>query len=89
ALILIVVEQRRARALAEGSSGSVFSIETMLLLGTIFCTVAGYFALQPLMAAARLGQGNWSFGALHAVSGIFYLVKGVLVLALVWRLGRP
>jgi hypothetical protein len=39
-----------------------------------------------MMVAARLGQGPWSFGALHAVSGGLFAVKALLVLALAWRL---
>jgi hypothetical protein len=45
-------------------------------------TVAGYFGLQPMMAAARAGQGALSFGQLHAVSAVFYLVKALLVVVL-------
>ena len=84
ALLLLFIERRRRAA----EPGSVLGAETLLLLGTIFCTVAGYFALQPLMAAARLGQGAWSFGILHAVSGGFYALKLALVIALAWRFGR-
>ena len=61
----------------------------VLLLGTLFCTVAGYFALQPMLAAARAGQGTVSFMALHAVSSGLFALKGLLVLALAWRLGAP
>ena len=41
-----------------------------------------------MMAAARAGQGGLSFGALHAVSGGLFVLKGLLVLALAWRLSR-
>ena len=61
---------------------------SLLLLGTLFCTVAGYFAVQPMMAAVRAGDGVWSFGALHAVSAAFYALKTVLVIVLAWRLSR-
>jgi hypothetical protein len=57
-----------------------------LLLGTLFCTVAGSFAVQPMMAAARAGQGPVSFATLHAVSAALFVLKGVLVLVLAWRL---
>ena len=87
ALLLLLVEQRRARRAAETGSGPVLSAETLLLLGTLFCTVAGYFAVQPLMASARAGQGSLSFGLLHAVSGGFYALKVLLVIALAWRAG--
>jgi len=88
ALLLLFLEQRAARQRAEAGSGSVMSLATVLLLGTIFCTVAGYFAVQPLIAEARLGRGAWSFAALHAVSGSFYALKTLLVVALVWRFSR-
>ena len=58
----------------------------MLTLGALFCTVAGYFALQPMMAAARAGEGAVSFGALHGLSAGFYALKTGLVVALAWRL---
>ena len=60
----------------------------MLVLGTIFCTAAGHFALQPMIVAARAGEpGALSFGALHAISMALYAAKGLLVLTLAWRLG--
>ena len=55
------------------------------MLGVLACTVIGYFALQPQMAAARAGQGLWSFGQLHAASSVFYVVKLVLLAVLAWR----
>ena len=89
AVLLFVIERGRSRHAAARGAGSVFSANIILLLGTLFCTVAGYFAVQPMMAAARVGQGPWSFGALHAVSGGFFVLKGLLVLALAWRLSAP
>ena len=86
AIVLFVIERRRGRAAPAAGAGSVFSVNLMLLLGTLFCTVAGYLAILPMMAAARAGQGTLSFGALHAVSGAFFVLKGLLVLALAWRL---
>jgi hypothetical protein len=64
----------------------VFTANLMLLLGTLFCTVAGHFAVLPLMDAARAGQGSLSFGMLHGISAGFFVLKGLLVLALAWRL---
>ena len=78
--------RQRARASAQAGSGSVISVELMLVLGALFCTVAGYFALQPMMVAARAGEGGWSFGALHGLSASFYGLKALLVVALAWRL---
>jgi hypothetical protein len=86
AVLLFLVERRRTRDAAEAGEGSLFSANLVLLLGTLFCTVAGYFAIEPMMAAARLGQGPWTLGALHAASVSLFVVKGLLVLALAWRL---
>jgi hypothetical protein len=88
ALLLLFAEQRRARAAAAQGVGSVMSGATLLLLGAVFCTVAGHFAIEPMMAAARAGQGAWSFAALHVASTVLYAVKGVLVIALAWRWAR-
>ena len=88
ALLLFFVEQRRARRAAESGRGSVLTTETLLLLGTLFCTIVAAFVVQPMMAGARAGQGGWSFGSLHAVSGALYGLKTLLVIALAWRFSR-
>jgi hypothetical protein len=85
AIVLFLLERGRASRAAQAGRGSLISTEMLLLLGTLVCTVAGYFALLPLMEAARAGQGRLSFGALHAISSGFYVAKGLLVLALAWR----
>ena len=86
AMVMLLLMRRLARADAEAGRGSVFSTNIVLVLGTLFCTMFGYFAIQPMMAAARAGQGVLSFGALHAVSAAFFGLKGLLALALAWRL---
>ena len=86
AVVLFMIERRRASDAAEARRGSRLNTNMLLVAGALFCTVAGYHALQPMMAAARAGQGAWSFGALHAVSTAFYGLKTLLVLALAWRL---
>ena len=85
AMGLLVLERARALAVAQAGQGSVLSAEILLVLGTVFCTVAGYFGVQTLMPAARLGQGAFSFGQLHALSFGLFGLKTVLVLALAWR----
>lgn len=85
AVLLFFIERRQARLAAGAGQGSVLSTNLLLVLGTLFCTVAGYFALQPMMAAARAGQGAWSFATLHAVSAALFGLKGLLVLTLAWR----
>jgi hypothetical protein len=87
--VLLVLERAVARRTAAEGQGSQFSTGMVMTLGTVFCTVLGYFAVQAQMPAARLGQGPLSFGQLHAVSALFFGVKGLLVLALAWRATAP
>jgi hypothetical protein len=87
--VLLVLERLMARRAAVGGSGSQFTIGMALALAALFCTVLGYFALQPMMEAARAGQGALSFGQLHAISLAFYGLKGLLVLTLAWRALSP
>ena len=86
ALMLFLIERKRSRDAALAGSGSVLSLNLLLVLGALFCTGVGYFVMQPMLVVARTGQGAWSFGALHAVSGGLFVLKGLLVLALAWRL---
>lgn len=84
-VVLLLLERRSAKRGAGRSTGSQFSGGMVLALAAIFCTVLGYFALQPLMPAARTGQGAFSFAQLHAASAACYALKTVLVFALAWR----
>lgn len=83
-LLLILIERRLARV----SGSKNLSAEFFLPAVALFCTVAGYYALQPMMAAAKAGQGPWSFMTLHAFSFIFFGLKTLAVLALAWRSSR-
>lgn len=83
AMLLFFIERRRVR---DARDATVMSAELLLVLGALFCTVLGHFALQPMMEAAKAGQGPWSFGNLHAVSTVLFGLKGLLVLTLCWRL---
>lgn len=87
AAALFLVERRRSGLRSREGQGAGVSVPLLLVLGALFCTVLGYFALQPLMAQARAGQGGWSFGALHAASSGLFMLKGVLLLVLLWRHG--
>jgi hypothetical protein len=80
ALVFVMFERK------EG--GAALGANVLLALGALFCTVAGYYALQPMMAAARAGQGALTFGQLHALSVGFFAVKAILVLALAWRVAK-
>lgn len=84
-VLLLVLERLAARRTADDEQGSQFSAGMALSAGALFCTVAGYFALQPMMPLARAGQGPLSFGQLHALSAGFFVLKACLVLALAWR----
>lgn len=88
--LLLVWARRHAAALVEaGTEGATqFSPDMMLALGAVFCTVAGYYGLQPAMAAARAGNSALSFGQWHAISLGLFALKGLLVLALAWRTTR-
>ncbi|MEJ6007534.1 DUF4149 domain-containing protein [Paucibacter sp. AS339] len=80
-LLLMLMERRWAR----DRGLPAISADFLLPAGALFCTVAGYYGLQPMMAAAKAGQGPWGFMALHGVSLGFYGLKVLLVLALAWR----
>jgi hypothetical protein len=82
---VLALERVLARRPANQPGGTQFSVGMLLAMLALFCTVAGYFGLQPLMAEARSGRGPFSFGQLHAASAAFYVVKTFAVLALAWR----
>jgi Domain of unknown function (DUF4149) len=86
AMALFFIERQRTRQAALQAGQSVMSAELMLVMGALFATVLGHFALSPMIVAAKAGQGSLSFGTLHAMSSSLFLFKGVLVLALAWRL---
>jgi len=88
AVAMFLVVRRQARRAAASGTGSVLGTDVLIVFGTLFCTVAGYYALQPMLEAARAGQGAFSFGALHGASMGFFALKTLLVLVLAWRLGR-
>jgi len=88
-VLVLVLERVSARRHAAAGAGSQFSTGMLLAGGALFCTVAGYFGVQPMMGAARAGQGALTFAQLHAVSAAFYVAKVLLVLALAWRAARP
>ena len=83
---LFWVVRARARSAAAAGAGSVVDTNVLMVLGTLFCTLAGYYAVQPMMVAARAGQGPIGFGALHGVSLGFFALKGLLTMTLAWRL---
>lgn len=89
AAAVLLLERRHAAVAADARGASRFSIPMVLALVALFCTVAGYFGLQPMLGAARAGQGAWTFGQLHAVSLGFFAIKMAAVVMLAWRVARP
>ncbi|MDR7271261.1 hypothetical protein J2X20_003929 [Pelomonas saccharophila] len=84
-LVLLMIERRITRdAVEAGGVSSQFSARLLLPVVALFCTIAGYYGLQPLMADAKAGVGVASFAALHGASLAFFGVKGLAVLALAW-----
>ena len=86
AVILLLLNRKTVLAEPDQPPTPALSTNLLLVLGTLFCTIVGYFVLQPMMAAARAGEGSLSFGALHGLSAGLFALKGLLVLALAWRL---
>lgn len=85
AVVLLLLERRAAAADAGAGRGSVLNASLLLLLGTLFCTLGGYFAVEPMMAATRAGQGGPPFAVLHGISMGFFGLKLLLVCVLGWR----
>ncbi len=92
AILLFVIERRRVRDLVEaqahnGQAPTAMTGNLLLVLGALFLTVFGEFALHPLIEAAKAGQPTrLSFGALHGISATLFWLKAVLVIGLSWRL---
>ena len=88
AILLFVLERRRVRdEVEQGASQSAMSANLLLVLGALFLTVLGGFALQPMIQAAKAGEPPaLSFAALHGISASLYWVKALLVLSLAWRM---
>jgi hypothetical protein len=86
AVILLLLNRKTVLAEPDQPPTPALNTNLLLVLGTLFCTIVGYFVLQPMMAAARAGESSLSFGALHGLSAGLFALKGLLVLALAWRL---
>jgi len=86
AAILLVLIERRLGAGADRDRAWVPTATLWLVLGAMFCTVLGYWALQPMMETARDVGDRARFGLLHGISSMIFAVKGMLLLALLWRI---
>ena len=89
-VVLLVIERRDALARHMATGVSQFSTEMVLAIVALFCTVAGYYGLEPMMEQARSGAAATSltFLQLHALSLAFFGAKGLAVLALAWKATR-
>ena len=85
AVLLLFLTRKAISTEPDQPPAPALNTNLLLLLGTLFCTIVGYFVLQPMMVAARAGEGGLSFGTLHGLSAGFFVLKGLLVLALAWR----
>jgi hypothetical protein len=90
ALALIALD--RVAAVSDAASAKK---RLRLILGMSACTLAGYFALHPFMAALRAAAGpggvmapdaRTQFGILHGVSSALYFVQSLLGAALMLTL---
>ena len=85
-VLILMLERRAALARHLATGVSQFSAEMLLVVGALFCTVVGYYGLEPMMEQARAGaSAGLGFMQLHAISLAFFGVKGLLALALAWR----
>ena len=57
-------------------TGSALNANMLLLLGALFCTVAGYFALQPMMARRGPGRAPGRSAPCTRVSAAFFVSEG-------------
>jgi hypothetical protein len=88
-VIILVIERRDALALHLATGVSQFSTEMTLAIAALFCTVAGYYGLEPMMEQARSGALTpLTFLQLHSISLALFGVKGLLVLTLAWKATR-
>jgi len=87
---LLVLSRSGAAYKRQPGVGRASQVHAGFLLpaGAAFCTVLGYYGLQPMMVEAKAGLGAWSFGQLHAVSLCLYLLKLLMVLVLAWRVNQ-
>lgn len=88
-LILLILQTMRE---PQGASKQRSMI--LLIVGMMACTLIGYFALQPFMAALReaagsagvmAGDAKLQFGMLHGASMGIYLIESLLGVALILK----
>jgi len=73
-----------AATFARGARRAV-AADRALLCVALLATLLGYFAIQPLLPAARQGSAVFSFAQLHLFSTVMYALKALAVIAVAWR----
>jgi hypothetical protein len=91
--ISLLILQRLQNGRAESDQRK--ELELRLIIAMLLCTLIGYFALQPFMAAIREAAGTAGgvmapdaklrFGILHGASMGIYLLESLLGVALLFR----
>lgn len=80
--LLLLVRLLNRRAGIKGPNSSL-----LWVLAALFFLVAGHFGLQPMVVAARDGAATvLSFGMLHALSTVLYVLQLISAVALSWCL---
>jgi hypothetical protein len=89
AVLMVLQRAATRRRPAHADAPRQFDAALALPAAAVFCTLAGYYAIVPLMEQARSGTGPLGFAALHAISSAFYVARVALVATLAWTLSRP
>lgn len=83
--ILLLVRQANKRAGFHTPNSPL-----ILVIAALFMAIIGQFVIFPQVVAARdVGGTALSFGTLHAISNIVFLLELLCVLALNWSLYTP
>jgi len=70
-------------ATAKDVTGQRRKILLGIVVAMVVCTLVSHFALQPVMAAMKEAGDKSTFGMLHGVSMVIYLVQSLLAVVLV------
>ena len=62
-VVVLLLERLAARRAATAGQGSRFSTGMALALGALFCTVAGYYAVQPMLLTALSVSNRRAMGS--------------------------
>lgn len=86
AVVCLLIERGLHRRGASRSA-SAMSAEALMVLLVLFLTIVAQYVLHPLLEAARDSGATGSFGLLHGLSSGLFVLKAMVLVALVWRAG--